>query len=267
MSAAKRGHLLAAALVLVAFCVRGEPPPGTYVTLNGVKLWYAEYGSGEPLLLLHGGLGHSGAWHKQVPQFARHFRVITLDSRGHGRSGFDDTPIGYALMARDVLALLDHLGIAAAHVVGWSDGGNIGLELAIHHSQRVRRIVAFGANFHPDGVRKDIGENARFNAFIADAAEQYQVLSPAPQRWQEFLDNIGHMWATQPDYSAADLGSITSPVLVLGGSTEEAIYVEHIERTAALIPGARLVVMPGTGHFALWEQPEAFNRIVLDFLQ
>ena len=255
-------------LLAIATAAHAEPlpPAGQIARINGIDLYYETHGSGEPLLLIHGGLGNSAYWSKQLPMFAERFKVIVLDSRGHGRSTFTAEPISYALMTRDVVGLLDHLGIAAAEVLGWSDGAIIGLELAIHHRARVKRVVAFGANFRPEGVRTDIGDNARFNAFIAQAAADYQKISPAPERWQEFLDNIGQMWATQPNYSDAAMRSTSTPVLVLGGLNEEAIYVEHIQATAALIPGAQLVLMPATGHFALWDEAAEFNRIVLDFL-
>ena len=236
------------------------------LSANGITLHYETHGEGKPLLLVHGGLGHSGAWEKQIPVLSRQFRVITLDSRGHGRSTFDDTPISYALMTRDVLALLDHLGIERADLLGWSDGGIIGLELAIHHPSRVGRVIAFGANFHPSGVRPDTTEHPNFARYIEQAAADYQRLSPAPGRWDEFLANIGRMWASEPDYSRAEMAAITSPVLVLGGLSEEAIFVEHMRETHRRIPGSALRIMEGTGHFAMWEQPETFNRIVLDYL-
>lgn len=265
MSHARRpSNILAACLLVLAAACGARADT---VRLNGVDLYYEVHGAGEPLLLIHGGLGHGALWSRQIPAFAEHFQVIVPDSRGHGRSSFDDTPIGYALMARDVVALLDHLGVEAAHLVGWSDGGIIGLEMAIHHPTRLRRLVAYGANHNTQGVRSDIGDNARFNAFIEQATRDYQRLSPAPERWQAFLDNISRMWANEPEYSEAELRGISAPVLVLGGLEEEAIYVEHMKATAALIPGSRLELMAGTGHFALIEKPEAFNRIVLDFLR
>jgi pimeloyl-ACP methyl ester carboxylesterase len=188
-----------------------------------------------------------------------------MDSRGHGRSSFDDTPISYEQMASDVVALMDHLGIDKASIVGWSDGGIIGLELAIHHPERLNKVVAYGANFDPTGVRLDINENAYWNAFVERDAQDYQKLSPHPERW-EFLENISHMWATEPNYSEEQLGSIKTPILILDGAKEEAIDLNQTKLMALLIPGAELVIIPDTGHFAMMEKPDEFNRIVLDFL-
>jgi pimeloyl-ACP methyl ester carboxylesterase len=189
-----------------------------------------------------------------------------MDSRGHGRSSFDDKPITYELMASDVLALMDHLQIAKASIVGWSDGGIIGLEIAIHHPERLNKVVAYGANFDPSGVRLDVGTNPIFNAYIERASADYKALSPAPERWDEFLANIGTMWATLPNYTEEQLKSITTPFLILDGAREEAIDLNQTKLMALLIPGAELMIMPDTGHFAMFEQPEEFNQIVLDYL-
>ena len=256
-------RILSLALLLVAHTA---PVGADTVRVNGIDLYHEIHGEGEPLLLVHGGLGYGDYWRTQVEAFSSHYRVIVVDSRGHGRSTFTTEPISYRLMASDLIALLDHLGIEAAHLVGWSDGGILGLELAIHQPHRVRRVVAYGANYHPSGVKPDVLDNARFSRFIERAAKDYQAVSPAPERWDEFLGNIGKMWQTQPDYSREELGNITTPILVLGGLGEEAVFVDHIRETHRRIPGSELRIMEGTGHFAMWDRPEAFNAIVLEFL-
>jgi len=241
---------------------------GKTAKINGIDIYYEVYGEGQgdPVILLHSGLGNGDYFVNQIPPLAEEHEVVVMDSRGHGRSSFDDTPISYELMASDVLALMDHLGIDKASIVGWSDGGIIGLELAIHHPERLNKVVAYGANFDPTGVRLDINENAYWNAFVERNGEDYQTLSPHPERWEEFLENISHMWATEPNYTEEQLGSITTPILILDGATEEAIDLNQTKLMALLIPGAKLVIMPDTGHFAMMEKPDEFNRIVLDFL-
>ena len=241
---------------------------GQTAEINGVDIYYEVYGEGkgDPVILLHGGLSNGHHFVNVIPVLAENHEVIVMDSRGHGRSSFNDTPISYEVMANDVLGLMDHLGIDKASIVGWSDGGIIGLEIAINHPDRLNKVVAYGANFDPSGVRLDIGENAKFNAYIARAAEEYQQNSPAPERWDEFLANISNMWATEPNYTEEQLKGITTPFLILDGAQEEAIDLNQTKLMALLIPGAKLVLMPDTGHFALFEQPDEFNRIVLDFL-
>ncbi len=236
--------------------------------VNDIEMYYATYGdpANPPLLLLHGGLGNADYFVNQIPAFSESYYVITADSRGHGRSTYSEQQIGYALMASDVLALLDYLEIDAVSLVGWSDGGIIGLDIAINQPERLVKLIAYGANYIPSGVRADVGESERFNAYIAMAAEDYVRLSPTPDGFEAFLGNIGNMWATEPNYTAEQLGSITVPTLILDGMQEEAIYVEHALEMAKLIPTADLVLMSGIGHFAMWDKTEAFNDIVLDFL-
>lgn len=261
--------LLIALVLLTVACqpITAPPPPvATTVALNGIELYYEVHGSGEPLILIHGGLGNAGYWSNQIEVFAKKYQVIALDSRGHGRSTFNEEPISYALMTSDVLALMDYLAIEKAHIVGWSDGGIIGLELAINHPDRVNKIVAYGANYDPSGVRADIGESERFNAYIEQCAADYQTLSPDPTRWDAFLENIGNMWATEPNYTPEQLSAITTPMLILDGKAEEAIDTNHTKVMADLIPGADLHLIAGTGHFAMLDKPAEFNEIVLDYL-
>jgi pimeloyl-ACP methyl ester carboxylesterase len=244
-----------------------EPLMSGMAPVNDIEMYYAVYGEGEPLLLLHGGLGNADYFANQIPAFVEAgYQVIAVDSRGHGRSTVTETPIGYALMASDVIALLDYLEIEAAHLVGWSDGGIIGLDMAINNPDRLLKLVAYGANYIPAGVRTDIGESAVFNAYVERALTDYATLSPAPENVDAFLTNIGNMWATEPQFTEEQLGSITTPTLILDGWEEEAIYPEHAFEMAGLIPGAELLLMPDVGHFAMFATPEAFNSIVLEYL-
>jgi pimeloyl-ACP methyl ester carboxylesterase len=239
---------------------------GQTANINGIDIYYEVYGEGDPLLLIHGGLANGTYWANQIPAFAKDYQVIVMDSRGHGRSSFDETPISYDLMSSDVLGLLDHLEIPQTDLVGWSDGGIIGLDLALSNPDRLNKVVAYAANFDPSGVRLDIGSNDKFNAYIERASEDYQTTSPDPSRWDEFLNNISNMWATKPNWSMEQIASITTPFLILDGEDEEAIDLNQTKLMAVLMPNAELVLIPGTGHFAMFEKPEEFNRIVLNYL-
>lgn len=244
-----------------------SPPVSTgKAQVNGIDLYYQIHGDGPPLILLHGGLANSDYWYNQTLVFAEKYKVIAIDSRGHGRSTFTEEPITYALMASDVIALMDTLGIERTDVVGWSDGGIIGLDLAIHHPERLHKLIAYGANYNPSGMRSDLSKNEKFNNYIAKAAEDYQKVAPDPLRWDAFLENIGNMWATEPNYTPEQLVTITTSTLILDGEEEEVIDINHTKQMAGLIPTAKLILMPGVGHFAPWEQPKKFNEIVLDFL-
>jgi pimeloyl-ACP methyl ester carboxylesterase len=246
-------------------------PPATesgMAPVNDIEMYYATYGdpANEPLLLLHGGLGNADYFVNQIPAFAERYYVIAADSRGHGRSTMSEQQIGYALMASDVLALLDFLKIESTHLVGWSDGGIIGLDIAINHPDRLKKLVAYGANYNPSGVRADVGDSERFNAYVEMAAGDYVKLSPTPDGFDAFIANISNMWATEPNFTAEQLGSITTPTLILDGILEEAIYPEHALEMAKLIPTADLLLMSDIGHFAMWDKTEEFNHIVLDYL-
>jgi pimeloyl-ACP methyl ester carboxylesterase len=245
------------------------PVQGTrtgYASVNGIKLFYAEVGHGPPVVMLHGGLANSDYLGNQARVLAAHHRVILLDSRGHGRSTRDARPFGYDLMSDDVIALMDKLKIGRADVVGWSDGAIIGLDLAFHHPDRVGRVFAFAANVTTDGVIEGVEKNPTFAAYMARAGKEYARLSATPKQYAGFVEQISKMWASQPNWSAADLHSITSPVLVIDGDHDEAIKREHTEYIAATIPAARLVILPDVSHFAFLQDPSGFNAALLEFL-
>jgi len=189
-----------------------------------------------------------------------------MDSRGHGRTTRDARPYGYDLMADDVVALMDALKIPKADIVGWSDGGILGLDLAIRHKDRVGKIFAFGANTVPSGVKDDVEKNPTFAAFIARARQEYEKYSATPKEYDAFVEQISKMWASEPNWTDAQLKAITSEVLVVDGDRDEAIKREHTEYIAATIPGAGLLIVPNASHFAFLQDPGLFNYAVLHFL-
>ena len=234
--------------------------------VNGVKIFYATIGTGDPVILLHGGLANSDYWGGQVQALAARHQVVLMDSRGHGRSGRDARPFGYDLMADDVVGLLDFLHLGPVDVVGWSDGGIIALDLALRHPDRVRRIFAFAANTVTSGVEDDVEKNPTFATFIARAGREYQALSPTPGDYAAFLEQIGHMWASQPNWTDAELLTIKAPVLIVDGDHDEAIKRAHTEYIAATIPHAGLCLLPNASHFAFLQDPTSFNDALLHFL-
>ena len=233
--------------------------------VNGIRLWYAVFGHGDPVILVHGGLANSDYWGLQVPVLARRYQVIVLDSRGHGRSTRTAAPIGYDVMASDVLALMDMLHIGKAALVGWSDGAIIGLDIAIHHPERLTRLFAFAANSDPSGV-KDVEKSPVFSAYIERAAHEYERLSPTPREFKAFLDNISHMWATEPLFTEAQLRGIQVPTWIVDADHDEAIKRENTDYMASLIPGAGELILPGVSHFAFLQDPALFNEALLHFL-
>jgi pimeloyl-ACP methyl ester carboxylesterase len=234
--------------------------------VNDIKMYYAVYGEGEPVLLIHGGLGHADVWGFQVPALAEEYKVIVADSRGHGRSTRSDQPYAYALMADDYLALLDHLKIDKTALVGWSDGAIIGLDIAIRHPERLSRLFAYGANYTPEGFKASAVNDPVFNAVVARSGKDYARLSSTPGEFDAFMAQISEMWATQPHYTKDQLRAITVPTVIFVGDHDEGIEPAHTAEMAALIPGAKLVIMKDASHFALWQKPEEFTATVLEFL-
>jgi pimeloyl-ACP methyl ester carboxylesterase len=243
-----------------------KPSQSGYAPINGIQIWYASFGRGEPVLLLHGGLANSNYWGHQVPVLARHYRVIAVDSCGHGRSSHDDRPYGYDLMASDVLGLMDFLKLPRAAIVGWSDGAIIGLDIALHHPERVSKLFAFAANSDPSGVA-DIAQSPVFNAYIARAEKEYEALSPTPNQYKSFLAQISKMWETQPNFSAEQLHGIAVPTWIVDADHDEAIKRENTEFMANTIPNTGLLIQPWVSHFSFLQDPLQFTNDVLHFLE
>lgn len=243
------------------------PPAASsgYAPVNGIKLWYATFGSGSPVVLLHGGLANADYWGHQVRALAPFHRVIVADSRGHGRSTRNAQPFGYDLMAADVIGLLDFLRVRRTALIGWSDGAIIGLDIAMHRPERLSKLFAFAANSDPSAV-KDVERSPVFRAFIARAEHEYERLSQTPHQYRAFLTQIEKMWATQPHWTAADLARITVPTWIVDADHDEAIERSNTEFMAAHIPGAGLLLQPGVSHFSFLQDPQQFTNDVIHFL-
>lgn len=242
------------------------PTQAARAEVNGASIWYAIFGSGPPVVLLHGGLANSNYWGHQVPVLAQRHQVIVIDSRGHGRSTRDAKPYGYELMAADVLGVLDKLAIPKAAIVGWSDGAIIGLSLAMNHPDRVSRLFAFAANSDPSGV-KDVDKSPVFQEFIARAEKEYEALSATPKEYKQFVEEISGMWSSQPKWTKADLARIKVPTWIVDGDHDEAIERSNTELMADTIPKAGLLLQPEVSHFSMLQDPAQFTADVMRFLE
>jgi pimeloyl-ACP methyl ester carboxylesterase len=237
-----------------------------YVEHEGARIWYATYGSGSPVILLHGGLGHSGNWVYQVPALVRSgYRAVLIDSRGHGRSTRDARPFSYDLMASDVLAVMDALHLEKACLVGWSDGACTALILAAKAPSRIAGVFFFACNMDPSGVNP-IEASPTLNRCFARHAKDYALLSATPEHFKDFVEDVGLMQRTQPNYSAHDLAEINVPVVIVQSEHEEFIKREHAEYLARSIPGAEFIVLNDVSHFAPLQRPEQFNTALLAFV-
>jgi pimeloyl-ACP methyl ester carboxylesterase len=244
-----------------------EPSSSGRVPINDIRMFYAVFGQGQPVLLLHGGLANSNYWGSVVPILVQHhFRVIVADSRGHGRSSRSGQPYSYELMASDVLGLLDYLKLTKVDLVGWSDGAIIGLEIAMQHPERLHRLFAYGANSDPTGIRDDVGGNPTFETYIERTRREYRELSPTPDEYASFLKQIQAMWAQQPNIPESVLRQIAVPTAIVDGAHDEAIKREHTEYLAHSIPGAELIILNDVSHFGMLQRPREFGAAVVEFL-
>jgi pimeloyl-ACP methyl ester carboxylesterase len=243
---------------------------GDYVELPGVRTWYETDGTGDPLLLLHGGLCTNETWQAQRPDVAANFRVLLPERRGHGHTPDVDGPLSYQDMADDTVAFIEEVVGGPCHLVGWSDGGVIALLVAIARPDLVLKVVAIGANFLPgpqsgaapemlDQIAPDAPDLAMFR-------EAYEAVSPdGAAHWPVVVGKLAAMFRTEPTIRTEDLARITAPTLVLVGD-DDLMTLEHTIALYRAIPGSQLAVVPGTSHALLMEKPREVNRIILDFL-
>src|SRR5262245_54037502 len=259
---------IAVGLALLHGC-RLNPNSGHYVEMKGSPMYYEVRGRGPTLVLLHGGTGNGAQFSKQIPDFEPHFRLVIPDLCAQGRTSDRPGPLTYHAMAEDIVALLDRLHIDRADVMGWSDGGVVGLDLAVHHPERLRHLVTFGANFAPDGLNPDDVAwvaTATASSFGDGTKKAYAELAPDPSHYEEAMTKILVMWRTEPKFTLEELASIRTPTMICAGE-HDVVRADHTAKLAATIPGARLWIVPGASHSAMLEQPDLVNRTVLEFLQ
>jgi pimeloyl-ACP methyl ester carboxylesterase len=241
---------------------------GAYADVNGIRVYYEIYGEGEPLLLLHGNSGSIGNFLYQIPELSKHFKVIAVDSRAQGRSTDSDQEITYALMASDMSELIDKLNLGSVHVVGWSDGGNIGLELAFAHPEKVKKLVTFGANYThenwmapPDSIVMDANDPRLLKAtpFLKRYVEERGKLSESVSK------KLADLMENYPNLTEEQLRQISVPVLIVAGD-HDVINPAQTMALFANLPHSQLFIVPGASHFVPIEQPELVNGEVVRFL-
>lgn len=242
------------------------PAGGDYLERDGVQVWFASFGAGPAVMLLHGGMGNSNNFGHQVPALLEAgYRVVVMDSRGQGRSSWDGGAFSYEQFAGDAFAVLDRLGIDTVAVVGWSDGACTGLAMAKAAPKRVAGVLFFACNVDASGSLPFVMSDTIGNC-LTRHQKDYAALAPQPERFEEMSAALQVMQGSQPGYSAEDLREIAVPVTVAQSEWDEFIRGEHARYIAGTVPGARLVEMAGVSHFAPVQRPEMFNGVVLGFL-
>jgi len=252
---------------------------GSYVKANGLNMYYEEYGSGEPLILLHGGMGAGNNFEPLISAFSKQFRVITLDSRGHGKTDNPSGEFSYRLMADDVAAFVNVLKLSQSSICGWSDGGQIALELGMHYPDLIKCMVVGAAWF-------------KFSETYQNALRTMAVESPGvvniekikqamPQMvgawrsihsfqgsdyWETLLTQISKMWWSPLGYTADDFEKIKAPTLILIGDRDQLVPIEEAAEMYWFIHGSELAIVPNSDHSLPRMRAELFSQTVLDFL-
>ncbi|WP_460611856.1 alpha/beta fold hydrolase [Hymenobacter seoulensis] len=235
-----------------------NPQAGGYVPVRGAKLYYERYGHGEPLLLLHGNGQSIAAFQLQIADLARHFEVIAVDTRAQGKSlDFTTTDFTYDLFAEDIRQLLDTLQLRRVHVLGWSDGGNTALKLALQHPTYVNRIAIMGANLFPTSAAIE----PDFLKLLRQQLQQEQTALSAQNLNRVRLLKL---LLQEPQMTFQELGAVVAPTLVLAGE-QDLIVEAHTRAIAQALPQSHLVIFKGATHYAPQEIPAAFNKEVLRF--
>ncbi|NUT32043.1 MAG: alpha/beta hydrolase [Hamadaea sp.] len=259
---------------------------GSYAQVNGLNLYYETHGAGKPLILLHGGLGSGEMYGPILAQFADHHQVILVDLQGHGRTADIDRPLHIALMADDIAALIDHLGLDKPDVVGYSLGGGVALLTAVKYPEKIGKLVAASAHIRTDAIdpaiRAQQGQvNAAAAEFMKDTPmyELYQRVAPRPEDFPRLLDKIGAAMAEDFDYTD-DVRGLQVPTLLVCADADMAPPSHFVEAFKLLDGGLRdggwmgegrpkgghaLAILPGLTHYNLFMSP-LFATAALAFL-
>jgi pimeloyl-ACP methyl ester carboxylesterase len=238
---------------------------GQVIELDGVRTWYDERGSGEPLVLLHPGLVDSRAFAPNLQAFAARFRTFTPDRRGHGRTPDVEGPITFELMAQDTVRFLEQVVGGPARLVGCSDGATVALLTALRRPELVSRLVFVAGVYHHDGWwPQAIDPDVPPPDFLRDS---YGEVSPdGIEHFSVVADKLAQMHLVDPTLTERELAALSCRTLVMVGDDDE-VKLEHALSLYRALPDGELAVVPGTSHGLLVEKPELCNTLILDFLQ
>lgn len=234
---------------------------GKYYTIRGFKMYVEIYGQGEPLLFIHGNGGSINNFTKQIPYFAKNYKVIIADSRAHGKSADPTDSLSYEMMADDYAVLLDQMKIDSAYVVGWSDGGINGLLMAIRHPEKVKKLAITGANLRPDttAVPQEVWD------LVVPTYNELKAKTNKNEREKGRLKLL-NLLVENPHIPLSDLQKISCPALVIGGD-HDVIKEEHTMEIYKNIPNAYLWILPNSGHSTPIAYSNEFNTKVETFFK
>jgi pimeloyl-ACP methyl ester carboxylesterase len=259
---------------------------GQYAEVNGINLYYETHGTGHPLILLHGGLMSGESFAPVLPAFTENHQVTVVDLQGHGRTADIDRPVDTSLMADDIAALIDHLGLDKPDVVGYSLGGGVAYHVAFKYPEKIRRLVSVSANIKRSAIYPEmLAQQGQVNAAAAEFMKEtpmyelYQRVAPRPEDFPRMLDKLGA--TMQKDFDLTEeVRGLQVPTLVMAADADMAPPSHYIEVFGLLDGGVRdggwmgegrpkgghaLAIVPGTTHYDIAESP-LFAPIVLNFL-
>jgi pimeloyl-ACP methyl ester carboxylesterase len=243
-----------------------------YLRIKNSRIYYETSGTGEPLLLLHGGFGTVEDFASQTPALAKHFKVVAFERPGHGHTADTTEPFSFDTMSAYTFDLIEALKLGAMNMVGWSDGAIIALLVAISRPDLVKRLVCVSGLFNTHAqspedlywIRSLTPESFRKN--MATLVRRYDEISPdGPAHFPVVVEKTKRLWLNEPTITREELGKISAPTLVMAGD-REAIPTEHTLELFRSIKGAHLCIIPGATHFLMSEKPEMVNRAILEFL-
>ncbi|MFW9847585.1 MAG: alpha/beta fold hydrolase [Candidatus Thorarchaeota archaeon] len=252
-----------------------------YIDVNSIKFYYEELGEGPPLVLIHGGLGTSrSGWGPCYEFFAKNFRVIALDSRGHGKSENPTNELNYRLMADDTVAFIKVLGLEKPFICGYSDGGQIALEIGIEYPDAAKALVAGGTlsemSEHYIKGMKSWGLNGPGNIDFPKLREAFPELVSSLKEnhshvygedyWEELLDISSKMWFNPNSFPKERIRKISTPTLIIQGDRDEGVPLEDAVNIYTMLPNGELAIIPGAKHDGIFTQAERFANVILEYL-
>ena len=237
-----------------------NPKAGHQLNTRGINMYYEIYGTGKPLLIIHGNGGSIKDFSKQIPYFSKEYKVILADSRSQGKSVDTGDSLGYEMMADDLNALLVHLQLDSCFVIGWSDGGINGLLLAMRHPEKVRKLAVTGANLWPDSTAV---EPSLFH-WLAGLVDSLKRVNQTPEIKNQY--KLLAMMTREPNITLQQLHTIKCPTLVIGGD-HDALLPRHTLLIAENIKQSYLWIIPNSGHSTPINYSKQFNENIDDFFK
>jgi pimeloyl-ACP methyl ester carboxylesterase len=246
-----------------------EPNQGKYAEVNGLQMYYEVHGQGKPLVLLHGAFGTAESWGHVLPTLTKARQVILIEQQGHGHTPDRDTPLSYDQMAEDTAALLKQINVSGADVFGYSDGGVVGLRLAMKHPELVGKLAVLGSNTGSLSATYDKASYEQFLSLPDDFAppvlkDPYDRVAPDKSKWPVLVEKIKELGRDFPGFPEEEVKTIQAPTLIMQGD-HDGVRPEHGVEIMRMIENSQLAIFPGADHFVIYTNPDLVVGILMAF--